>query len=218
MSPMAPFATAMLLLAGGIQAHFTVQYPEVVGVFDDDKEGTAPCGGYNPDITKVAITDFHVDGDYIATTLTHPEGDWLYRVTTDPGANGNWTKIFPIFKQDGAGKYCAPQVTVPQDFVGKKGYLGIVSKAVDGKLYQCAGVNFVKGKITAASQNCTNGTGVTATYTTDDALTAELGTPSPSSSEHATSGGVSSKGETYHVLGSMVGAGLMVVMGAFLVI
>ncbi|KAI1373359.1 hypothetical protein F4677DRAFT_429425 [Hypoxylon crocopeplum] len=217
MPSMVPLATAMLLLASGIQAHFTLQHPAVAGAFDDDKEPESPCGGYLPHISSVPLTDFHVDGDIIATTLTHPQGNWLYRITTDPEAKGNWSQIYPIFQQSGIGTYCSPHVTVDRALIGQKAFLGIVSSAVDGLLYQCAGVNLIEGTGTAPS-DCQNGSGVSTSYTADSALTSQLGNPNITTGETAASGGILSKGGAFQGLSAMVTVGVMVVLGAALMV
>jgi len=36
---------------------------------DEDKEASAPCGGFTADFSKDNLTDFHVDGDAISGTL-----------------------------------------------------------------------------------------------------------------------------------------------------
>lgn len=132
----ASVASAMLLLASSIHAHFTVQHPQAVGEFKDEDENSAPCGGYNPRISDIPITDFHVDGDAIATTFTHSTGEWLYRMTTDPELKSNWTQIYPIFTQNGGGQYCSPHVTISHEFIGQKVIIGITAHAEDGFLYQ----------------------------------------------------------------------------------
>ncbi|KAI8962134.1 hypothetical protein F5Y11DRAFT_347823 [Daldinia sp. FL1419] len=218
MSLMTLLAMVMLLFSSIINAHFTVEHPPTIGPFNDDAEGDHPCGGYSPDIAKDTTTDFHVDGDVIATTLTHPESTWLYRINIDPTAQGNWTEIWPVFKQSGQGKFCNPQVTVPQEFVGKKGFLGIVSHAVDGFLYQCSAVHFVQG--TAATPNdCTNGSSVTTSWTSDDQLAAKLNESTPPSSEpHTHNFAATSKGGAFQGFGAMLTIGTILVLGAGLVV
>lgn len=168
MAPLATTAAAALLLAASVvNAHFTLDYPVTIG-FDDDKEGTGPCGSFTPDFTKNTVTDFHVDGDNIATNLLHPQGTWLIRGTLDETAmSNNWTQLFPENMQTGLGKFCEPAIAVPASWAGKKGILGIVVDAPDGLLYQCAAVNFVAGAASTKQATCTNSSGVTASFTTD---------------------------------------------------
>jgi hypothetical protein len=130
------FLPATLLLAASASAHFTVQYPNTVGPFKDDDEGTAPCGGYSPDLNSIQTVDFHVGGDAIATKSTHPQTNWLYRITTDDLAKNNWTQVYDIVQQNGPGEYCTKTVTIPSEYVGKKAILSIVASGVDGLLYQ----------------------------------------------------------------------------------
>ncbi|KAI1092438.1 hypothetical protein F5B19DRAFT_502315 [Rostrohypoxylon terebratum] len=224
------YASAMLLLASGIQAHFTVQHPPAIGPFNDDLEPMRQCGGYYPDINNVTITDFHVDGDAISTSLTHMSSTWLYRATTDPSANESWSLIWPTFVQSGSGLYCQPHVTVPHDFIGKKGYIGMVSHAKDGYLFQCAGVNFVAGTGTKP-ENCRNETGVTATYIDDITLSSDpsnpgvgftptpMPTPTPTpDAQHEHNAAVSTRSQSFQVVGGLLTFGAMMSLGATLLI
>lgn len=122
-------------LCGISLAHFELKYPESIG-FKDDDEDKAPCGGFTPDLSKADLVDFHVGGEAIALRSTHQQGNWLFRVTTDAKADGDWEQLFPIVQQSGLGDFCQPQVTVPEKYVGKKGWVNVVSSAVDGLLYQ----------------------------------------------------------------------------------
>ncbi|KAI0165460.1 hypothetical protein GGR52DRAFT_558789 [Hypoxylon sp. FL1284] len=210
-------AAVLVLLASSAQAHFTVQHPPPIKPFDDDGEASAPCGGYTPSPADVKGSEFHVDGDTVATTLTHPEATFLYRITTDLTAGGNWSQAYPMIQQNGAGTYCNPKVTVSHDFIGKTAIFGIVAKGPDGMLYQCSAVNFVEGTADAQS-DCTNATGVSATYTSDSDLTSQLGNPSASPAEHVPSGGVSNKSGTFQGVSAMVTVGLMAFLGVALLV
>ncbi|KAI0006885.1 hypothetical protein F4779DRAFT_620145 [Xylariaceae sp. FL0662B] len=215
---------SLLLFSSTAHAHFQVQYPPTVGVFDEDKEGSAPCGGYTPDISQLNTTDFHVGGDSVVTKLTHPQANWLYRITitngTIPATGANWTEIYPLVKQDGAGVFCLPQVTVPPEFVGQKAFLSIVASALDGLLYQCAAVHFVEGTGTKPSE-CTNGT-VTGSFTNDSALTPLVGDSVAASSESPTStpnAGVSTMPPAFKGnLGALLTTTLMVFLGVALMV
>ncbi|XDG01431.1 hypothetical protein ABKA04_001046 [Annulohypoxylon sp. FPYF3050] len=224
MPSIAPYASAMLLLASGMQAHFTVQHPPAVGPFNDDDEPMRQCGGYHPDINNVTITDFHVDGDAIGTSLTHMSSTWLYRATLDPTATGGWSLIYPIFDQSGSGFYCQPHVTVPHDFIGKKGYIGMVSHAKDGYLFQCSGVKFVAGTGTTPD-NCQNASGVTATYTDDITLSSDPNnpgvgsTPTPTpDSQREHSAAVSTRSQSFQTVGGLLTVGAMMALGAVFLI
>lgn len=122
-------------LCGISLAHFELKYPDSIG-FKDDDEDKAPCGGFTPELSKAGLVDFHVGGEAIAVRSTHQQGNWLFRVTTDEKADGDWEQLFPIVQQSGLGDFCQPQVTVPEKYVGKKGWVNVVSSAVDGLLYQ----------------------------------------------------------------------------------
>ncbi|RSL96121.1 hypothetical protein CDV31_013593 [Fusarium ambrosium] len=174
-------------LCGISLAHFELKYPDSIG-FKDDDEDKAPCGGFTPDLSKADLVDFHVSGEAIAVRSTHQQGNWLFRVTTDEKADGDWEQLFPIVQQSGLGDFCQPQVTVPEKYVGKKGWVNVVSSAVDGLLYQCIAANFVKGKAEPPSE-CRNASSVKAYFTDDEALSALVGDNSNSSSETGSASG-----------------------------
>lgn len=140
MAPISSIAAASLLFLGSVQAHFLLLSPAPVGTFDEDNEGTGPCGGYTPDFSTDNITDFAVGGDAIATQLGHPQAQWLYRITTDETASGNWTQIYPIVQQSGLKFFCVPTITVPESYVGQTAVLSVVADAPDGLLYQVCSV------------------------------------------------------------------------------
>ncbi|KAJ4268883.1 hypothetical protein NW762_002954 [Fusarium torreyae] len=161
-------------------AHFEVKYPDTIG-FKDDDEDKSPCGGFTPNLSKDKLVDFHVGGEAIALRSTHQQGNWLFRVTLDEKADGDWEQVFPIVQQSGLGDFCQPQVTVPEKYAGKKGWVNVVSSAVDGLLYQCIAANFVKGKADAPSE-CKNASSVKASFVDDKALSALVGDDSDSNS------------------------------------
>ncbi|KAF5661937.1 gpi anchored protein [Fusarium heterosporum] len=165
-------------------AHFEVKYPDTIG-FKDDDEDKSPCGGFTPDLSKDKLVDFHIGGEAIALRSTHQQGNWLFRVTLDEKAEGDWEQIFPIVQQSGLGDFCQPQVTVPEKYAGKKGWVNVVSSAVDGLLYQCIAANFVKGKADAPSE-CKNASSVKASFTDDSALSALVDNGSKSESSSTT--------------------------------
>ncbi|KAM0374664.1 hypothetical protein HYE67_007736 [Fusarium culmorum] len=157
-------------LCGLSLAHFEVKYPDTIG-FKDDDEDKSPCGGFTPDLSKDKLVDFHVGGEAIALRSTHQQGNWLFRVTLDEEASGGWEQVYPIVQQSGLGDFCQPHVTVPEKYAGKKGWVNVVSSAVDGLLYQCIAANFVKGKADAPSE-CKNASSVKAYFVDDDKLSA----------------------------------------------
>ncbi|KAL7930296.1 hypothetical protein V8C35DRAFT_313494 [Trichoderma chlorosporum] len=183
---------AILSLASVSSAHFLLNYPTSIG-FDDDKEGTAPCGGFTPDLSSGSkqLVDFHVGGDSLAVKSTHPQDTWLFRATLDGTAESGWQQIFPIVQQSGLGDFCEPVITLPSSWAGKKGVIGIVADAPDGLLYQCVAANFVSGSIDPPSA-CKNAT-ITASFVDDSKLSALVsGKASGGSSNGTTTGSPSS--------------------------
>lgn len=121
-------------LCGVASAHFKMLYPDSIG-WEDEKEDTAPCGGFTPDFTK-NVVDFHAGGDSLGMSLFHSQSNWLFRVTLDQKAESGWEQIFPIVQQSGLGFFCEQGITVPEKYIGQKGVIGIVSAASDGLLFQ----------------------------------------------------------------------------------
>ena len=127
------YLPTLILLTSTATAHFLLNYPNTIG-FDDDKEGTAPCGGF--DITFSNSSMFHVDGDVVALTSTHPQANWLFRATLDKTAMGNWTNLLPDVAETGLGAFCETDLKVPTEWAGQQGILQVVQAAADGNLYQ----------------------------------------------------------------------------------
>lgn len=174
-------AAGLLLLSTTANAHFELQHPSPLTA-ESSSQATAPCGGANADIDQNTATDFHVEGDYVQLFNGHAQGNWLIRGTLDPKAGGDWEQLFPIVQQTGRGNFCEPVVTVPGEWAGKKGFLGISGNAGDGILYACAAVNFVSGSAPAPGGSCVNGSAVTASFQPDDTLSALVGSSSNSGS------------------------------------
>ncbi|OAL39973.1 hypothetical protein AYO20_00886 [Fonsecaea nubica] len=179
-------------------AHFILQYPSSLG-FDDDNEGTAPCGGF--DVVFNGTDDsIPVGGFPVSMLSTHPAADWLFRVTLDQQAPFNWTNLLPVVSETGLGQFCLPQLVAPAEFAGQQGVVQVIQKGPDGVLYQCAAVNFVDGINSTVSSSCTNVTGLTATLTNqndfDTSSSSTAGTmsatASPSASATASGGAASS--------------------------
>ncbi|KFZ05865.1 hypothetical protein V501_07952 [Pseudogymnoascus sp. VKM F-4519 (FW-2642)] len=143
-----------------VNGHFNLNYPTTLG-FNDDTEGTGPCGGFEPSLAKT--TDFHIGGDFIAVKTTHPKSNWYFRATTNATAGGGWVNILPEIEQAGLGAYCEQNLKLPDSFAGQKGFVQAVQHAADGDLFQCAPVNFVTGVAASVPSACTNATGLTAT-------------------------------------------------------
>lgn len=145
MAPLRSLVASALLFLSAANAHFDLTSPPPLegDKVNKDLEGNAPCGGGVPDLAKSTATDFHVDGDAVAVLLGHPEANWLIRATLDSKAAANWTQLFPVVKQSGRGSFCEPAVSAPKEWAGKKGFIGIASKAEDGILYQVGSVNSI---------------------------------------------------------------------------
>ncbi|KEZ45428.1 putative gpi anchored protein [Scedosporium apiospermum] len=191
---MARLTTTLLsLLATTTTAHFTISYPPFVEPANENLLASGPCGGAELDFEKGTVTDFHVGGDAVAVIGGHPQSNWLFRVTDDITGATNWTKAFPIVQQNGAGKFCEPQVTVPEAWIGRQGLLGVVANAEDGVLYACSQVKFVEGAAGQPPSECQNTT-KTASFVDDSTLDALVGDGSSSSGNSSSGSGDSGSG------------------------
>ncbi|KAK5554971.1 hypothetical protein LTR46_007175 [Exophiala xenobiotica] len=157
--------TLLSLWAACASAHFILQYPHSLG-FDDDTEGTGPCGGFDVSFNS-SDDSVPVGGFPVSMLSTHPAADWLFRVTLDQKAPFNWTNLLPVVSETGLGQFCLPNLKAPSDFAGKSGVVQVIQHGPDGILYQCAPVSFVTGVNTAVGSSCTNVTGLTATVTNE---------------------------------------------------
>lgn len=142
-----------LLFAAGASAHFLLNDPATIG-FIDDNEAIAPCGGFTPNFSNDTITDWHVDGDFIFTTLAHPQSNFLYRGILDQSAGGGWTQLFPIVSQTGLGDFCEPAVPAPASWVGQKGIIGVVADGPDGILFQVGNPETPSSALVRYGQRC----------------------------------------------------------------
>ncbi|KAF3929006.1 hypothetical protein ABW19_dt0210048 [Dactylella cylindrospora] len=190
-----------LLSVSLVNAHFTLRHPVPLGKSAANQD-TGPCGGYSIS-ESTEITNFYVDGDAIAYSSSHPQVKLLLRVVEGNTAEGedlDWTQVFPIVEQNGAGDFCEPLITVPRELVGKMGVLQVIQNAVDGMLYACAYLNFVSGVRPSAPASCVNGTGVDAQFSSDPALEALMDDDDtddePSATSSVTSSAVSSPSAT----------------------
>lgn len=167
-------------------AHFILEYPISAG-FDDDVDGTAPCGGQAVNFTS-SSSNVTVDRFAVALYSTHPQAEWLYRATLSSEAPYNWTNILPVVDQTSIGAFCLSDLSVPSEFAGQQGIIQVMQDAADGVLYQvspprlsipvfqanvyrqCAPVNFITGSNSTVGSACTNATGLTATVTDQQAF------------------------------------------------
>lgn len=138
MAPLRSLIAATLLFLFTANAQFELLLPPPLegDKVNKDLEATGPCGGGVPDLSSNTATDFHVGGDSVAILLGQPQANILIGATLDSHAASNWTQLLPIIKQSGRGNFCEPAVTVPKEWAGKKGFIGVVSKAPDAERYQ----------------------------------------------------------------------------------
>ncbi|KAJ5317669.1 hypothetical protein N7508_002177 [Penicillium antarcticum] len=177
------------------QATFSLEYPTRTG-FNINLLDSPPCGMFNPNFKTDNITNFHVNGDtiYVASFI-ETKGTWLFRATLDVTAARNWTSLRPVIYPNVMGPFCEPGVTVPSSWAGSKGVVGVVQHTGDTLNYQCAAVQFVAGMATTIPEYCVNTTGLTATYTSDVALSSIPATYNPTETATAYSSFTTSSGD-----------------------
>lgn len=128
-----------LALAPVAFAHFNLNYPETRG-FDEDKEPTGPCGGY--DTVASQRTDFPISGGPIQLTLGHQQTNVeVYLAVGDNPGNAFNTVLYPQFQVAGLGKFCLGDVSIPSSLnvtEGTKATIQVITKAngEDTPLYQ----------------------------------------------------------------------------------
>ncbi|EXJ90085.1 hypothetical protein A1O3_03154 [Capronia epimyces CBS 606.96] len=176
---------SILVASSLASAHFILQYPRSLG-FDDDTEGTAPCGGFDFSFNS-SDDSVPVDGFPVSMLSTHPAADWLFRATLDRQEPFNWTNLLPVVSETGLGQFCLPDLKAPSDFTGKTGILQVMQHGPDGILYQCAPVNFVAGVNNTVSSSCQNVTGLTAVLTNQNNFTISASSSSSMSMASSTS-------------------------------
>ncbi|KAK0522339.1 hypothetical protein OC834_006325 [Tilletia horrida] len=165
-------ATAALLLAASAatfaNAHFTLDSPKSFG-FDEDKEGTVPCGGFT--IDGATRSPWYYKGGPVQLDSHHDTATVNIRISyaANPSTAEDFTAI-PALKENlalkGQGEFCftvdASAATPPQGTTLAAGtnatLLVEFISTVHGALYQCAAVTFVDSAAagTGANLNCTN--------------------------------------------------------------
>ncbi|USP81066.1 hypothetical protein yc1106_08340 [Curvularia clavata] len=145
-------------------AHFNLNFPKSRG-FNDDIEGTFPCGGYN-DVSQDR-TDFPISGGPIQLVMGHPQTNVaVYMAIGDNPGSGFSIVAKQQLMVEGLGDFCMGSVTIPKGLnvtAGTKASIQVVSNAHgEGGLYQCADVTLVDKQLSQSDfdNNCKNNTGV----------------------------------------------------------
>lgn len=131
-----PRLTPLLLLATAAAAHFTINTPPQRRPSSESALEDGPCGGASLSFDDSdSVSDFHVGGDAVAVTGTHPQSNWLIRATNDTSGEDGWMAVWQIVGQGGLGKMCQGEVSVPEEWAGSEGLIGVVANAEDGILF-----------------------------------------------------------------------------------
>lgn len=141
-------------------AHFKLKYPTSRG-FDDDKEGTFPCGGF--DTVQSERTNFPISGGPIQINLGHPQTNVaVYMAIGDDPGSAFSIKMQPNTMITGLGDFCFGSVSVPAGLnvtEGTKASIQVVTNNHEsGGLFQCADVTLVNTPLSSSdySNNCKN--------------------------------------------------------------
>ncbi|KIY63676.1 hypothetical protein CYLTODRAFT_402840 [Cylindrobasidium torrendii FP15055 ss-10] len=172
------FSAALLTsaaLALSVQAHFTLDYPEARGEFDEDNEGKF-CGG------QTTIGDrepFPLQDGLIEIDSHHPSftGTVFLSNSTNPTSFDDFVQILPWFKLEGAGTFCLPldlASTNASVSDGQNVTIQFVYDGGDSPLYQCADLQLARQF--TVNVNCTNSTSSSTSQGSGDAAFA-LGAP-----------------------------------------
>ena len=119
-------------------AHFTLKYPASRG-FDEDKEPTFPCGGF--DTVQSQRTDFPVGGGPIQINLGHQQTNIaVYMAIGDNPGDAFSIVLHPQFQVSGFGDFCLGNVSIPSNLnvtEGTKASIQVITNAHgEGGLYQ----------------------------------------------------------------------------------
>ena len=127
-----------LALAPMALAHFNLEYPSTRG-FDEDKESTGPCGGF--DTVSSQRADFPISGAPIQLKLGHQQTNLaVYLAVGDNPGNGFSVVLHPQIQVSGFGEFCLGDVSIPSNLNvtdGTKATIQVITNAHgDGGLYQ----------------------------------------------------------------------------------
>jgi hypothetical protein len=124
-----------LALTGLSSAHFILHYPPTGVDFDEETEGTSPCGGIDVQVSDDA-TQLQVGRFAVSIESTHPAGHWSFRGSIDTEPPFNFTDLTAMVSTTGAGEFCLDFLSAPAEFAGNPGVIQIEDVAIDGSLYQ----------------------------------------------------------------------------------
>lgn len=119
-------------------AHFELLFPLRRG-FEDDKEGTAPCGGF--DTVSDQRADFPIGGGPVQINLGHPQTNVaVYMAIGDNPGNGFNIVLKQQLTVDGLGDFCFGDIRLPEGLNvsdGTKATIQVITNAHEsGGLYQ----------------------------------------------------------------------------------
>ncbi|KAG4434228.1 hypothetical protein IFR05_010298 [Cadophora sp. M221] len=145
------------------EAHFQLAIPTSLG-FDDDLEGVAPCGNFEPSI-RTNATDFPISGGNVGLFTSHSTSNLEFKAALTTNLT-QWVSLTPVLSQSGLGYFCEPQIPGPKAWEGKSAVLQVIQTAHHGALYQCAAIKFVKAVVgpTQIDPRCKNATGSAAVW------------------------------------------------------
>ncbi|KZM18714.1 uncharacterized protein EKO05_0006550 [Ascochyta rabiei] len=205
-----------LALAPVALAHFNLNYPSSRG-FDEDKEPTFPCGGY--DTVQSQRTNFPISGGPIQLKLGHQQTNiGVYLAVGDNPGDGFSVVLYPQFQVSGFGDFCLGDVSIPSSLNvtdGTKASIQVITNAHgEGGLYQCTDVNLVNTPLSQSdyTTNCKNGTGISVSQENisgnpNSTSTSASGSAAASPTASSTSGASQAKAASW-VLGAVGVVGL----------
>ncbi|KAG0001349.1 hypothetical protein BGZ80_004336 [Entomortierella chlamydospora] len=157
---------SLLLCSSAAMAHFTLDYPQSRG-FDDDKEGTAPCGGFD---TVANRTQFPLTNGFLQINSRHVSAEITINVvigsnpvaadfTTAAGTPANSTSL----KHPGNACFPLDLSTFQGAANNTNATIQIVYNGGDSPLYQCSDVVLVTSAPSFDQTKCVNNDGSTST-------------------------------------------------------
>lgn len=99
---------AILAFSAIAKAHFVLQTPFSLG-FDDEQEGVAPCGSFDPTDRSVAVTEWPIAGAPVGVISTHLDVEWEYNAALISDVT-NFVPLTLHLHQTGVGSFCEAQI------------------------------------------------------------------------------------------------------------
>ncbi|KAH7327211.1 hypothetical protein BKA65DRAFT_566553 [Rhexocercosporidium sp. MPI-PUGE-AT-0058] len=147
-------------LAAVAKAHYTLQFPEPIGPYNDEQLTNGPCDGYDP-TTASNFQDWPWRGEAVTLLTTHPVVTWSFNVALFSSVSKSQSSFMPmtedIKQNNGTGYLCLGQVPGKKEWVGEKAIVQVIQHAPDGDLTSANTTKCIAVTFTDAAADVTGG-------------------------------------------------------------